>query len=139
MRLKSTVRVSFSIRPKHPHNKSCSLWLTVYQTFCIPICKGSQKTKTSQSVCQLTQPPPPKTSHQSTGHKSTNHESHLDLNTHHSCWGSSMTRRILNFLDREGDGADCSTNAVADAAVCLTALVMELKELKKPEEPPEED
>lgn len=47
-----------------------------------------------------------------------------------------MTSRILNFLDREGDGADCSTNAVADAAVCLTALVMELK---KPEEPLKEE
>ena len=50
-----------------------------------------------------------------------------------------MTSKILNFLEREGDGADCSTNAVADAAVCLTALVMELKELKKPEEPLEEE
>lgn len=47
-----------------------------------------------------------------------------------------MTNRILNFLDREGDGADCSTNAVADAAVCLTTLV---KELKKPEEPLKEE
>lgn len=47
-----------------------------------------------------------------------------------------MTNRILNFLEREGDGADCSTNAVAEAAVCLTALVMELK---KPEEPLEEE
>lgn len=65
------------------------------------------------------------------------HNAHND--THHSCWGSSMTKRILNFLDREGDGADCSTNAVAEAAVCLTALVMELKELKNPEEPPEEE
>lgn len=50
-----------------------------------------------------------------------------------------MTSRILNFLDSEGDGADCSTNAVADAAVCLTALVMELMELKKPEEPLKEE
>ena len=63
----------------------------------------------------------------------------LASDTYHSCWGSSMTNRILNFLDREGEGADCSTNPAADAAVCLTALVMELKELKKPEEPPEEE
>lgn len=40
-------------------------------------------------------------------------------------------------MEREGEGADCSTNPAADAAVCLTTLVMELKELKKPEEPPE--
>lgn len=47
-----------------------------------------------------------------------------------------MTNRILNFLESEGEGTDCSTSP---AAVCLTALVMELKELKKPEEPPEEE
>lgn len=53
-----------------------------------------------------------------------------------------MTSRILNFLESDGEGADCSTNPAAEAAVCLTTLVMELmelKELKKPEEPPEEE
>lgn len=53
-----------------------------------------------------------------------------------------MTNRILNLLESEGDGADCSTNPAAVAAVCLTTLVMELmelKELKKPEEPLEEE
>lgn len=52
-----------------------------------------------------------------------------------------MTNRILNFLESEGDVADCSTNPAADAAVCLTTLVMELmelKELKKPDEEEEE-
>lgn len=62
----------------------------------------------------------------------------LPSSTYHSCWGSSITSRILNFLEREGEGADCSTNPAAEAAVCLTALVMELKELKKPDEPPED-
>lgn len=61
------------------------------------------------------------------------------MNTYHSCCGSSMTNRILNFLERDGEGADCSTKPAADAAVCLTTLVMELKELKKPEEPLVED
>lgn len=53
-----------------------------------------------------------------------------------------MTNRILNFLESEGDVADCSTNPAADAAVCLTTLVMELmelKELKKPDEEEEEE
>lgn len=50
-----------------------------------------------------------------------------------------MTSRILNFLERDGEGADCSTKPAAEAAVCLTTLVIELKELKKPEEPPEEE
>lgn len=94
VRLESTVHVSFSIRPKHPHNKSCSLWLTMYQTFWIPICKGSQKTKTSQSVCQLTQPPPAKTSRQSTGQKSTNHESHF---------GSEHSPLVLGLIDDQED------------------------------------
>lgn len=46
------------------------------------------------------------------------------IRTYHSCCGSSMTRRILNFL-----GVVtwvCSTNP-AEAAVCFTTLVMELK------------
>lgn len=44
--------------------------------------------------------------------------------TYHSCCGSSMTRRILDFLPM-GTGV-CSTSP-AEAAVCFTTLVMELK------------
>ncbi|TNN49825.1 hypothetical protein EYF80_039979 [Liparis tanakae] len=44
--------------------------------------------------------------------------------SYHSCWGSSMTRRILNFLDVVT--WLCSTSP-AEAAVCFTTLVMELK------------
>ncbi len=47
--------------------------------------------------------------------------------THHSFWGSSITSRILNFRDTAA--GLCSTSP-AEAAVCFTTLV---KELKNPE------
>lgn len=54
------------------------------------------------------------------------HQSTSPGQTHHSCWGSSMTSRILNFRDTAV--GLCSTSP-AEAAVCFTTLV---KELKKP-------
>lgn len=44
--------------------------------------------------------------------------------SYHSCCGSSMTRRILNFL---GVVTWVCSTSPAEAAVCLTTLVMELK------------